>query len=688
MGTTMKSRTVKTHLGCAIALATLATCVTETGTAGTLASATPTPAAVGAAVNPAITTVNPAFNITSDVALAWNSFKSQGGPTYAGSPSGVRYANFLISTAQELGLVDLDYVDIPYLRYVVEDWPDVRTHQYGSGVEIEKLVSDGVGVPVVASYGMTSGSTPSQGVTAQMIYYDPANPPTDAQLKGKILVAKGQPYPAAVPHSNGPYAYSSSVLGSYVESDYIYRSPGKWLDPYKPVPAKLSSSQWGRYQWSQLGNYETPAIRAGAAGIVFVYDLSPAMALGVTERSVYASSGSGPTVVYANVPTLTLDRVNGAKVLTDAMAGKTATLTLNAYFETDHGREIIGYLPGKDYGTAADQQILIATHQDAMSLSEENGGLGMLGVLSYFAHIPQAERPRTLVFWFDNRHFMPGGEGAWNAYDYYVINPAKAAPIVATLGMEHMGAKATIETGPGGNTYAYSAAAPQDGGVITSYILMDPTEWMFKQIAKSAQDNGWVRVEAKTGSLPGVNGGYQAPVKSPLTKGSSLNPKRPSFGLAGDWPGAATQTYAQLTTAVSDDTLGFSPDYFIQQVAGMSEVIGNLMVVDPIVIDLGWGPIKAGLTCTISAICSTTPPTGFLPDTQFMNPATAPVTRQALVSEYLAMTDLLEQGLYNHARAALLTMQADIASAIADPNRTALNLAITTQIAKLPPSTD
>jgi hypothetical protein len=647
--------------------------------------------AVGAhadAVNPAVTRVNPAFMITPDIALAWNTFKSEGGPTYAGSPAGVRYANFLITTAQTLGLVDLDFVDIPYLWYQVNDWPDPRTHTFGSGVEIEKLVSDGVGVPVVASYGMTSGFTPPGGITAPMIYYDPANPPTDDQIKGKILVAKTVPYPMPVPRSNGPYAFSNSILDSYTETDYVYRSPGKWIDPYKPIAAKLSSSQWGRWNWSQLGTFEKPAIRAGAAGMVVVYDLSPAMALGVTERSVYSSSGSGPTTVYVNVPTLTLDRVNGAKVLLDAQAGKTATLTLNASFQTAHGKEIIGYLPGKDYGTAADQQILIATHQDAMSLSEENGGLGLLGVLSYFSHIPQAERPRTLIFWFDNRHFMPGAEGAWSAFDYYNINPAKIPPIMATLGMEHMGARATIETGVGGNDYVYSSAAPQDGGVITSYVLVDNTEWMFKQIKKAAEDNGWVRVQARTTAIPGVNGGFQSAVKSPLTKGGSFTPRRPSFGLAGDWPGAATQTYAQLTTEAQGLPLGFSPDYFIQQVAGMSQVIGNLMVVDPIVLDLGWGPIRAGLQCQLAAICSTTPSTGFLSDSKFINPSTATADRQLLVNEYLAMTDLLEAGQYNHVKAALAQLQSDITARIADPNRTALNLVITSQIAKLPASTD
>ena len=54
----------------------------------------------------------------------------------------------------------------------------------------------------------------------------------------------------------------------------------------------------------------------------------------------------------------------------------------------------------------------------------------------------------------------------------------------------------TIETGPGGNTYGYSPAKPEDGGVITS--LMDVNNnniWMVEMIARAATDNHWPRVD-------------------------------------------------------------------------------------------------------------------------------------------------------------------------------------------------
>ena len=64
-----------------------------------------------------------------------------------------------------------------------------------SGIAVEKIVSDGTPVPVVASYGMTSGFTPPDGITAQMLYYAPAHPPAATDIAGKILVFQTAPYP-------------------------------------------------------------------------------------------------------------------------------------------------------------------------------------------------------------------------------------------------------------------------------------------------------------------------------------------------------------------------------------------------------------------------------------------------------------------------------------------------------------
>jgi hypothetical protein len=639
------------------------------------------------ATNPALTSINSKFMITPEQALKWASFKSGLGPTYGGSPSGIKWMNFIETTMQEFGAVDLFIQDLAYLKYTVNDFPDLKTHIAGSGVEVEKLVSDGIPVPVVASYGMTSGSTPPQGITAQMLFVDPDNPPTAAQMAGKILVFNTVPFPDPQPGVNGPFDFTSQILAQYALTDYEYETPGGWLFPmYKPVPASIQSSYHSRWVFSQLNNFATMGLKANAAGEVIVYDLSPGAAFGLIQRSVYSLTGNGgPNTVYQNLPTLTLDRVNGAKVLADAKAGKNATLTLNATFENATGSYVIGKLPGKNFGTPQDEQILIATHTDAMSLVEEDGALGMLGVMNYMNHIPQKDRPKTLIFWFDSRHFMPGAESAWSQFDFYLENPDQLKPIVFTLAMEHMGGRATIETGPGGNDYVYNPGGPNSGGLIASFIDINNNNiWLIDAVTKAAQDNNWPRVAASSGPVaPGVNGGYQRQVQSPLNKGRSYSPMIPGVGLAGDWPGAWTQEYSQLGTIAGFP--GFDENYFVTQVAGLTQLTGMVMAQDnfKIVADLGWGQIASGLTCAESFICTTPPGTGLLPDTNFVTPSKAGVERKQLLLEYQQAFKDVEASKYSDATQKLQKLDEDIKYEIRDPNQTALSILINDQIAKL-----
>ncbi len=402
----------------------------------------------------ALARIDPQRMITPDEALEWNLFKSQVGPTYAGSAGWRRYSDFLIDKIVEHGAIDLDFVEIPYDHYIVDDWPDRRTHYHDSGVALERLVTDGTPVPVVASYGMTSGEA-AASITAPMLYYDPAHPPAADAIAGKILVFATAPYPQP--------PYSESFLDNFTLTDYEWRSPGKWAPLFTPPPAKLTSSYHSRWVWSQLNGFAAIGIKGKAAGMVVVYDLSPGAAFGLAQRSVYTPDGkAGLGAKYVNCPTLALDRVNGAKVLTDAKAGKTATLTLKARFERNTGKAIIGFLPGKDYGTPRDQQVLLATHTDAMSLIEENGGLGMIGIMSYFNRLPRGGAPAhaRLLLRLPALHAGPG-EGSWPQYDYYTLHPERLASVVATLGMEHMGGRQTIETGPGGNQYGYLGERPR-----------------------------------------------------------------------------------------------------------------------------------------------------------------------------------------------------------------------------------
>ena len=68
---------------------------------------------------------------------------------------------------RDYGAVDIKRNPRTYNRWTTTEWPD-DLHR--------TLVSNGKTVKV-ASYGANSGSTPEQGTTADLIYYDLANPP-------------------------------------------------------------------------------------------------------------------------------------------------------------------------------------------------------------------------------------------------------------------------------------------------------------------------------------------------------------------------------------------------------------------------------------------------------------------------------------------------------------------------------
>jgi hypothetical protein len=235
------------------------------------------------------------------------------------------------------------------------------------------------------------------------------------------------------------------------------------------------------------------------------------------------------------------------------------------------------------------------------------------------------------------------------------------------MGIEHMGGRQTVEVGPGGNQYVYSSERPENGGVITSLMdVYNNNIWLVEAIARAATDNRWPRVDVKAGDVaPGVNGGFQARVKSPMNKGRVYG--LPGVGLAGDWPGGWTQTYAQIDTEAGPH--GFDKDYFVQQVAGLSQIAGDFMLVDPLVIDLGWGKLKSALVK--------------LHDTSFVAPREAAATRQTLVNQYVSAFRHVEAGALDKAKSTLGDLVADISAHLVPESQRPLRALADSQLAKL-----
>lgn len=589
-----------------------------------------------------LTQINWGFMVKPHEAYQWNLFKDQGGPTYAGSPGWKSYIGFLEEKLVQFGVRDIQRNPFTYNRWFTADWP-------GDGQW--SLTSNGQPIKVGNSSAY-SGSTPAEGVTAPLIYYDPLDPnkPTVAALEGKIVVVGPQPYATAnIPITSIP---SYSVC----DSDYV-TDAGTFPPMFTKILADQSVTSDTWYQMNRNTAVIAALRNSKAVGMVFVWDMNYDRIAGMYTFGVPA--------LYA-IPGLHVDRTEGAKVIQDAKDGKIATLKLLAKVEPTETYQLVGYLPGKNYGTPEDEQILLTTHTDGPSVSQENGALGLLGIIHYFSSIPQKERPRTLVVLLTNTHYLPSAAVPADFKDWFVKNADAAKPIVAYAAMEMLGEQEWREKG---------GVFEPTGWPETSSVWARNNQLLVDIAIKAVNDNEWPRCQVKSTERPGPNGQSQGPWYG---EGSSTGIARrlnganiPGFGTM-----QATGAYWQTTARIDR----FDPDLFCTQVATFSQLTGELMLADLVKIDPVWGQLKT-FVASVVVPQSTSAPT--LPDSAFKDPAQAFVQRSTLLNEIDGIFNQVKAGNYKDALDQLQILNGQITSWLNTPISPTLLGYINTGIAKL-----
>jgi hypothetical protein len=600
-------------------------------------------------VSQKLTVIDRTLMIPAAKVQDWHDQRDAAGPAYTGGPAWKKFMTLIEAELKTLGAVDIVKHPFRYTRWYTTEFPDK------SGWS---LTSDGTKIDV-ASYGTQSGSTGPNGVTAPMILYDltlPAErrPPLSA-LAGKIVVVRQQPYstfatprriPLGAPAPATPSTYcgnpplcTAPVQGEGPPSqqwgtpgpnigykDYEYRSdpetfPGKL---FEKVPVSVESSYRNRDQFGQIREVITNVlVPSGAAAAVTVMDMSPLAAQGTRIH---------PTPRQFNVPLLMLDRVAGEKVLADAAAQKTATLVLDAHQEENATAfEIVATLPGRNHGTPNDEAILLATHVDGPSIVEDNGGLGILAVLNYYAKIPRAERPKSIVVYFESRHFIPGTEAS---YPLSIIEelPDRFKSVGGGLALEHFGGLQFAETD---NNYAAT------GRAATTHIWGWPNPLAVEEATNAIRQQAVPRAINIVPARPGVNGGVQL---NWLGGGFSRHLVDlggwPGWHISGDWPSAGFQAYyPSAETRISTEV-------FLKQTAAAVQLMNVLMTKDVIALAPAWGYLQVGVT-TLDAAA-------------FLNSNQADAGRAALGKDFEAVFDLVKAGRYEQVPARLQIMSADI----------------------------
>jgi hypothetical protein len=494
----------------------------------------------GVSYDDKFTNLDPAWVVTADEGYEWASVKNDNLPTLTGSPEWLNYMAFLEEKLLEYGVVDTWKNSWEFERWDTSDdssdW---------------SLSSDGSPVRV-ANYGAYSGSTGPDGITAEMIYYDHDNPPES--IAGKIVVIPTRPHPEK--------PFPEEYLINYTYNDYEYATDAETLPP--PFEFVDPAESFTFDIWWQLAQRLDRIPKDGnAAGAVIVYDMAFARTKGLYTFGV-------PTLYDS--PTLIVSREDGAKVIEDAKAGKSATLRLEASLEPAEAYQLITYLPGKDYGTLDDEQIVLINHTDGPSITQDNGALGLLAIVKYFSHIPQEHRPRTLTVYLDCRHYIPGMEPAHSEPAWLNRYPEAREKIVGLVQAEHMGemdyreVDGVVEpTGYAEQSYLWSRNNP---------ILIDAAITAVKKY-------GWSRAMVSVPERPGINGGLQqvwwgvGVVGLADTGYYSCSVWHcidvPGFGLGGFLGHYWT----------SDATIDrWNKDLFQSQAATMTELTGVLMTAD------------------------------------------------------------------------------------------------------------
>lgn len=570
-----------------------------------------------------LTQLIPGFLVKPHEAYEWHLYKDMGGATYSGNPSWKSYMEFIEWKLEHYGVKDITRNKWTYDRWYTTDWP-------GDGKWT--LTSNGISIKV-ASYGAYSGATTEAGTTAQLIYYDPASPPPLSSLAGKIVVFK------TAPHPNPPF--TSLYKAFYTVNDYEFMTDSETFPPlftHYPVSVSVNTDVW--YQLGQTSGFINILKASGAAGGIFVSDASYDRLAGLYTFGV--------PVLY-NAPSLFLDRVAGSQVIEDAKNGKIATLKLVAKVEPTETYQLIGFLPGSNYGKPEDEIILLVSHTDGPSISQENGALGVLGIVHYFSHIPQSERPRTLMIFLDNRHYMPGMESAFANFDWFKIHPEAVKPIVASVGTEHLGQVEYREVGE---------VFEPTGLVETSFLWARNNQLLIDMAIDAVKDHQWPRVQVQCTERPGIHGQQQGVWYGMGAIASSF--KIPGFGTMG------TQGAYWATTARIKD---FDADLFCTQVATMSQLTGGLMLANLIAIDPLWGNLRTALAG--------------LPSTAFVDPTQAATQQSTLLNEIDVIFNQVKDGDYANAMQGLTQMSGQITTWIVPASQTALIAQINNAIAKL-----
>ena len=376
--------------------------------------------------------------------------------------------------------------------YLAEEFADMGLEVEREGVSVNdgwweheewslQLIEDGEATDVpVASYRPYSGFTGPDGVEGEL---------ADAGLGSQAEFEAGD-FDSKVALIEQPAV--ELTRGSLLTPDSLVHDPDGELAPSDPY-----NRAWTAIQAPQNAS-PGRARNAGAVAAIVQWDYS---ADGATGQ--WVPFAPQPSSADAVVPTLYVDRDTGGMLRERIADGARVRVTLDGNVHPEEGEltdDIVATLPG-----TTDEVVIVNSHTDGTSASQENGGVGMLALARYFSSLPKHCRDKTLVFALPVGHFRAGLGG--DTARFVQRNPEIVERAVGSLTLEHLGQMEWVD-----DELGFHPTGRREGAIhYTSPSLVDidwnaivAEDWRFMQVTPTNGPHFGVGSPLKAAGVPNI----------------------------------------------------------------------------------------------------------------------------------------------------------------------------------------
>jgi len=267
------------------------------------------------------------------------------------------------------------------------------------------------------------GFTPAQGITAPVVYVGQGSDAEFAaagDVTGKIVVVDiiAPPTPAS--------AFLPLTIFKYDPDDTL--TGDNALENWPPTNLGINDKP-GPGNPLIPGSYDFAKAR-GAAGYIAILTFT------VNNNNQYLHWYATP-----GLPGLSVSPTDGAYLKSLIASGTVeAKMTLTGSNGTGSIYNVYGTIPGKDYGTPADQFIAVQSHYDGWACNDASGTSVVLALAKYYSQFPKEQRKYSILFCEFGSHF--GKLAEWNTYPNYAYslilqNKIKFATVIEMISKQY-----------------------------------------------------------------------------------------------------------------------------------------------------------------------------------------------------------------------------------------------------------